>query len=149
PAFVSRPLAERLRPTGNRLGIYIHIPFCNYSCNFCFYARRIGDGRAEMERYVRALCRELEWLKPDTGLAQLYMGGGTPTALPPDLLDAVLRAVFQRARSDGAIHTVECSPESVTCEHLDVLDHWRIGRVSMGIQSLDASVLDRVNRRHS
>jgi len=153
PTFVSSPEAERPRPSGNRLGLYVHVPFCNYSCNFCFYARRIGDGRQEMERYVRALRRELAWVQPGTRLTQLYMGGGTPTALPADLLDDLLTAVFERltpeAGEAAAVHTVESSPESVTPEHLDVLARHGIGRVSMGIQSLDDGVLKRVNRRHS
>jgi oxygen-independent coproporphyrinogen-3 oxidase len=150
PAFVSSPEAQRQRPVVNRLGLYVHIPFCNYSCTFCFYARRIGDGLGEMRRYVRALERELEWVQHGTRLTQLYMGGGTPTALPADLLDAVLAAVFARLQPEGnAVHTVESSPESVTREHLQVLAARGIGRVSMGIQSLDDGVLGGVNRQHS
>src|SRR5262249_39308101 len=131
------------------LGVYVHIPFCNYSCTFCFYARRIGDGQEEMQRYVRALLRELEGIEPGTSLTQLYMGGGTPTALPADLLDQVLQAVFGRMdRGSEGIHTVECSPESVTADHLDVISKHGVGRLSMGIQTLSEVVLDHVNRRH-
>jgi oxygen-independent coproporphyrinogen-3 oxidase len=148
PAFTASPEAERQRMPGN-LGLYIHVPFCNYSCSFCFYARRIGDGRQEMERYVRALRRELEWVEIGTSLTQLYVGGGTPTALPAELLDAVLEDVFKRMRREGnLIHTVECSPESITPDHLNVLVNRGIGRVSMGIQSLNEQVLDRVKRDH-
>jgi oxygen-independent coproporphyrinogen-3 oxidase len=149
PAFVSSPEAERHRPAGNHLGLYVHIPFCNYACNFCFYAKKVGDQRPDMERYVRALRRELEWVQPATFLTQLFMGGGTPTALPADLLDDVLAAIFERFQPQGSdIHTVESSPESVTADHLAVLDRWGIGRVSMGVQTLNEQVLDRVNRRH-
>jgi oxygen-independent coproporphyrinogen-3 oxidase len=149
PAFVQEPEAIRPRPVGDRIGLYVHIPFCNYSCNFCFYARRIGDPRQDMDRYVSALQRELEWVEPGMRLTQLYMGGGTPTALPADLLDSVLTAVFERMKPDGpAVHTVESSPESITDEHLQVLKKHGIGRVSMGIQTLDQAVLDRVNRQH-
>jgi oxygen-independent coproporphyrinogen-3 oxidase len=150
PAFTPSPQAERQRPPGDRLGLYIHVPFCNYSCNFCFYVRRIGDGRPEMERYVQALRRELQWVAPGSRLTQLYVGGGTPTALPAHLLDSVLADVFERMKPEGtAIHTVESSPESVTREHLEVLTSRGIGRVSMGIQTLNADVLQRVNRQHS
>lgn len=150
PAFTHEPEAPRPRQSRDRLGLYAHVPFCNYSCNFCFYARRIGDPRPDMERYVHALGRELEWVEPGTHLTQLYMGGGTPTALPADLLDMVLSDIFVRVKSDGsAVHTVESSPESITDEHLQVLKKHGIGRVSMGIQSLDQTVLDRVNRQHS
>ncbi|MBI2808913.1 MAG: coproporphyrinogen III oxidase family protein [Planctomycetes bacterium] len=148
PAFTSNPQIERQREPGPH-GLYIHVPFCNYSCSFCFYARRIGDGLPEMERYVRGLRRELEWAEPGTPLTQLYVGGGTPTALPAELLDAVLGDVFTRMKPEGKlIHTVECSPESVSDGHLKSFARHGVGRVSMGIQSLNQEVLDIVNRDH-
>jgi len=147
PAFVPHPSAARERPAGDALGLYIHIPFCNYACSFCFYAKRVGDTRAQMERYTAALKRELTWVRPGTRLTQLYVGGGTPTVLPADLLDDLLAAVFDRM-TGGGVHTVECSPESVTPAHLDVLRARGVGRVSMGIQSLQEHVLDEVRRRH-
>jgi len=150
PAFNRSPEAERTRSGDGPLGIYVHVPFCNYSCSFCFYARRINDPRQDMERYVRALCRELAWVQPGTRLTQMYFGGGTPTALPAPLLDTVLAEVLARVQPDGTtVHTVEASPESVTPAHLAVLHKRGVGRVSMGIQSLDQGVLDRVGREHS
>ena len=159
PTFVPEPEAPRPRPTGidsgvtkpGSLGVYVHVPFCNYACNFCFYAKKIDENRALMERYTRAAIRELQWIEPGTPLSQLYFGGGTPTALPADLLDELLTTVFSRVHPDGggAVHTVECSPESFTAEHIAVLDTHGIERMSMGIQTLDEKVLHTVNRLHS
>src|SRR6185369_17401814 len=87
PSFTRRRSNRPRRPTADRLSIYLHVPFCNYHCNFCFYATRVGTPRDQMDRYVDAVLRELQWLEPGTRLSQLYVGGGTPTALPPDLLD--------------------------------------------------------------
>src|SRR5689334_7145094 len=87
PCFATQPRAERDRPVSPRLYLYAHIPFCNYACNFCFYAKRVGVQRSLMERYVAALLRELEWVVEGTALTELFVGGGTPTALPPELLD--------------------------------------------------------------
>jgi oxygen-independent coproporphyrinogen-3 oxidase len=149
PKFVSSPRAGRTRPAGTRLGIYVHVPFCNYACNFCFYAKRVGDEESTMARYVRALTRELEWVESGTELAELYVGGGTPTALPAPLLDELLASVFARMRDrPGAIHTVECSPESISPEHVRVLCDRKIRRVSLGIQSLRDDVLNKVRRHH-
>lgn len=149
PAFTSSPCSERERPDADQLRLYVHIPFCNYGCSFCFFAKRVGTDRGQMEDYVSALKRELEWVEPGTPLSQLFMGGGTPTVLPADLLDEVLAAVFDRMPCDRShTHTVETSPESVTEEHIGVLRARGIGRVSMGIQSLDDNVLDAVRRRH-
>ena len=148
PAFVPAIGADRPHPGGGgATGVYVHVPFCNYACSFCFYAKRVGDTREQMERYTRAVVKELDWLRPGTPLAQLYVGGGTPTVLPPDLLDTVLAAVFART-TGGGVHTVECSPESVTPAHLDVLRSRGVGRVSMGIQTLAEPVLDGVRRKH-
>ncbi|HEY8514370.1 MAG TPA: coproporphyrinogen-III oxidase family protein [Candidatus Binatia bacterium] len=150
PAFRPAAGAERTRPDAPSLRLYVHVPFCNYGCSFCFYAKKIGASRAQMERYVRALVRELEWITPGAYLTQLYVGGGTPTALPPDLLDEVLAALFARTRREGAeAHTVESSPESVLPQHLDVLRRHGIDRISLGIQSMDPLVLDAIHRRHS
>jgi oxygen-independent coproporphyrinogen III oxidase len=150
PLFVPCPGVERERPPRGPLDLYVHIPFCSYKCTFCTYATRQGSGPDQMQRYVRALKRELEWVEPGTLLTYLYIGGGTPTALAPELLEEVLAAVWERLQSPGAVvHTVECSPETITPAHIQVLRRRGIERVSMGIQTLDAEVLHSLNRRHS
>ena len=149
PNFVSRPGAVREHPAPGPLKLYLHIPFCNYACSFCFYVKRIGSQREEMERYLRAVERELEWVEPGTPLEQLYVGGGTPTALPADLLDRALAAVLNRMpRQAGASITVECSPESTSAEHASILRAKGVERVSLGIESLDDQILDTLRRRH-
>jgi oxygen-independent coproporphyrinogen-3 oxidase len=149
PAFVDRPGAPRAHPGPGPLKLYAHVPFCNYACGFCFYVKRVGAGRAEMERYVGALERELEWVEPGTPLAQLYVGGGTPTALPADLLGRALASILVRMPPrPGASLTVECSPESVSTEHAAVLCEHGVPRASMGIESMEPRVLDTLRRRH-
>ncbi len=150
PAFARTPGLVRPRLPVDRLRLYVHVPFCNYACTYCFYAIRVGAGREAMERYLTALARELEWAEAGTPLDQLFVGGGTPTALPPDLLARLLGSVFARTPSRGTeVHTVEASPETLTAPHLTVLREGGVGRVSMGIQTLDHAVLDGVHRRHS
>lgn len=148
--FQPQPLAPRpVLPPGPRR-LYVHIPFCNYHCTFCFYAVRTGARREEMVRYVAALRRELQWVSPGTTLSRLVVGGGTPTALPPALLSELIAAIFERApgAADGA-HTLEASPDSLTDEHLEVLCRHGIGRVSVGVESTDDAVLTSVHRRHT
>lgn len=150
PAFA--PDHGKTRPgTGEGdLGLYVHIPYCNYSCTFCFYATRLTPPPEKMEEYIEVLLKELHGVEPGSRLAQLYVGGGTPTTLPPALLDRLLTAVFARySRTSGPVHTVETSPESITPEHVEVLKAHGIERVSMGIQSLQGDVLDTVKRRHA
>jgi oxygen-independent coproporphyrinogen-3 oxidase len=149
PAFQKAVAARRPDCDGGPLGVYLHIPFCNYACTFCFYAKRVGDSRETMARYVAALEKELERITPGTPLTQLFVGGGTPTALPPDLLDRALAAVFGRVNRGAITHTVECSPDSISDEHIQVLLKHGIGRVSMGIQSTHDAQLDRIHRKHA
>jgi oxygen-independent coproporphyrinogen-3 oxidase len=147
PAYQSAPMRERERPVSDQLRLYVHVPFCRYHCSFCYFAVRVGASADVMRRYVRAVIKELEWIEPGTPLSQLFVGGGTPTALPPDLLDELLSAVFARTRPYGkGVHTLETSPETISPEHIAVLKRHGIGRVSMGVQSLDPSVLDSVHR---
>ena len=147
PAYQSAPMRERERPAADQLRLYVHVPFCRYHCTFCYFAVRVGASADVMRRYVRAVIRELEWIEPGTPLSQLFVGGGTPTALPPDLLDELLGAIFARTRPHGTgVHTVETSPETISPEHIAVLRRHGIGRVSMGVQSLDPGVLDTVHR---
>jgi oxygen-independent coproporphyrinogen-3 oxidase len=147
--FSRSPGARRERVAAPAMRLYAHIPFCNYACSFCCYAKHVGAGEAEMRRYVQALKTELEWVPLGTPLSQLFVGGGTPTALPAELLDEVLAAINDRMpRAGDHVHTVEASPESITDAHLAVLKARGIGRISMGIQSLQDGVLDAVRRTH-
>ncbi|MEM1111210.1 MAG: coproporphyrinogen-III oxidase family protein [Pseudomonadota bacterium] len=150
PIFQHSPRLERERVDSEVMRLYLHIPFCNYACSFCCYAKRVGVDRDRMARYVQAVKKELEWVRPGTRVNQFFMGGGTPTVLPADLLDELLAAIRQRMPYDhSGVHTVETSPESMTPEHLEVLLKRGVGRVSMGIQSLEDDVLDAVKRGHS
>jgi oxygen-independent coproporphyrinogen-3 oxidase len=150
PRFEPARFAEREQPAGDQLRLYVHIPFCQYKCTFCTFAVRVGVKREGMERYVEALHREIDWIRPGYQLSQLFVGGGTPTALPPDLLHSVLAKVFDRVQAQNQrFHTVESSPETVTQAHVDVLRARGIGRVSMGIQSMEDPVLGGMHRRHT
>lgn len=150
PAYTRMPKAKRPPLEHDQLRLYVHVPFCRYRCTFCYYAVRVGADPDAMARYVRALKTELEWVTPGTPLTQLFMGGGTPTALSPELLDEALDAIFSRTTARGrTAHTVEASPETISPAHIEVLKRRGIGRVSMGIQSFDDQVLEGVYRRHT
>ena len=150
PAYSPAPLEERPPVSAPELRLYVHVPFCRYHCTFCYFAVRIGADRATMARYVAALRRELEHAPVGKPLSQLFVGGGTPTALPPELLDELLEAVFQRNPPvPGHVHTVETSPETISQAHIEVLRRHGIGRVSMGIQSLDSDILGTVHRKQT
>ena len=150
PQMQSASGAARRPAPGRPLGVYLHVPFCRYACAFCSYAKKIGAPRETMARLTLALERELEAVEPGTPLTQLYVGGGTPTALPAELLERAIEAVQRRMRPAADVaHTVECSPESLTAEHVGVFERRGIRRVSIGIQSFDDAILRRIGRDHS
>jgi oxygen-independent coproporphyrinogen-3 oxidase len=129
--------------------LYVHVPFCNYACRFCFYVKQVGAHITEKRRLVRCLINELERVQRGTVLSQIYIGGGTPTALPADLLDTLINSIKERASlAPDATFTVECSPESLGAEHLSVLRSHGINRISVGVDTLDENILREINRRH-
>ncbi|MDR1527460.1 MAG: radical SAM family heme chaperone HemW [Dysgonamonadaceae bacterium] len=131
-------------------GIYFHIPFCKTRCLYCdFFSSTALSLR---EAYVEAMCRELEersdYLKGHS-IATVYFGGGTPSQLPAksfEKLFGTLAAVFP-ALSPCEI-TLEANPDDITPEYLDSLENLPFNRISLGVQSLNDSELQFLNRRH-
>lgn len=148
PDFEPAREMDRGKPPDGPIGIYAHVPYCHYKCTFCFYATTPIPAAREMERYLSAIETELAWLPPAAPLTQLYVGGGTPTALPPELLDRLLGAIFERVTPGEAVDTVECSPDSIIPEHVPVLRRHGIERISMGVQTGEEGIRDAINRRH-
>lgn len=123
-------------------GLYVHIPFCRSKCAYCdFYS---GPLRGfEPQAYADALMRELRARRREVGeLQTVYIGGGTPSTMPPALLSPLL------ALAPGE-RTVEVNPDDITPAYADALLRAGANRVSMGIQSLDNAELRAVGRRHT
>ncbi len=127
------------------LGLYVHVPFCATRCGYCsFYAVTDGDRPG----YMRALLLELETeLPPGERVDSIFVGGGTPSWLPPTELEALLSALKPRL-SPGGEFTLECNPEDLDAELLARLEDGGVNRLSLGIQALDDAVLKRAGRRH-
>lgn len=139
-----------MSPTPRHL--YAHIPYCERKCHYCAFNSRAGDSAAAMDRYVRALVREIDGLPGPRRLPleTVYIGGGTPTALAPHQLSEVLRAIRDRAPSAGPVEwTVEANPGTVTPDHLASLRDAGVGRISMGVQTLDPARLKMLGRIHT
>ena len=127
-------------------GIYIHIPFCHSKCSYCDFFST-PDSKY-MQRYIDAVIKEWELRKHElTGaLNTIYIGGGTPSILPLDLLERLVTAL---PRQNILEFTIEANPEDVTREWIEGIKSMGINRVSMGVQSFNDDELKAVNRRHS
>jgi len=140
------------------LGVYLHVPFCHHRCGYCDFATepvgRLGtDDRALlMECYVRAIQEDLAAQAGSfttSPVTSVFVGGGTPTLLPPEQIAAIVRSVGQNLTlADDVEITVECNPETASPELFDALADAGVTRVSMGAQSFDPAVLTVLDRLH-
>ena len=129
--------------------IYVHVPFCRSFCTYCGFYSEICGGAA-MRRYADAVCREIAERKEDLDGKPhtLYIGGGTPSVLPPDVLTRIVRALPPGPYEE---FTVEVNPEDIVEKgpaYAETLRDLGVNRISMGVQSFDDGLLRRMNRRH-
>ncbi len=136
----------------NKLGVYIHIPFCIKKCNYCDFCSFAGRENEDFYAYTRELCRRIkEFALSRSGQAvdTVYFGGGTPTLMPVDcfaLVMQVLRDSF--VLDETAEITVECNPASIDGKGLAALRKMGINRISIGLQSADDHELGLLGRPH-
>ncbi len=154
--------------------IYLHVPFCGSFCTYCdFYSEICRGGRAFNE-YADAVLKEVNDRREEIcmnmsapgAVNTLYIGGGTPSVLPLDVLSRIVGAVSQTERLSLVTEpvevttptelfdefTVEVNPEDIVekgREYVRGLLALGVNRVSMGIQSFDDGILRWMNRRHS
>lgn len=104
-----------------------------------------------MDRYVAALVREIEMVSDDLKPRTIFFGGGTPSILNLRHWQTILRAMekFGLSAADEYEWTVECNPATVSLDKAKLLRDFGVNRVSMGVQSLDEQLLDRLGRVHS
>jgi oxygen-independent coproporphyrinogen-3 oxidase len=132
--------------------LYIHVPFCARKCEYCAFYSRPGSGD-EVNRYVAALVGELSRaaalrvgaLPPPT----VFFGGGTPSLLNPAQWRVVF-AAFERLGLLGAPEwTIECNPSTVSADKARLFREYGVSRISMGVQSFDDALLERLGRVHT
>lgn len=132
-------------------GLYIHVPFCHSKCAYCDFYSRPCITDHDYKRYVEAAKAEYSMRSAgylvDGKFSTVYIGGGTPSALPADLLRELLVAVRPDAATDAEI-TIECNPEDVDGTKVGLWMDAGVNRVSMGIQSFSDKELAEVGRRH-
>ena len=136
-----------------RLSLYIHIPFCVQKCRYCDFYSAAASAQEKLQ-YTELLCREIRsWgrmLREQYSVYTIFMGGGTPTCLPPDCLEKIGEEVRESFDCDALTEfTTEANPGTVTPEHLAVWQQMGINRVSLGLQSAQNRELQMLGRIHS
>jgi putative oxygen-independent coproporphyrinogen III oxidase len=160
PPDGSLPDSARAEISQRSLGIYVHVPFCTTRCGYCdfntYTAAELGSRPgASRSGYVDAVIAELDLaarvLGPDAPpVSTVFVGGGTPTLLPPGDLGRVVTAIEQRfgLAADAEV-TTESNPESVSAGDLVRLREAGFTRISFGMQSAIPAVLATLDRVHS
>lgn len=136
-------------PGNDVASLYIHVPFCFHKCHYCdFYS--FVDSRDRQADFVEALSVELGAISPASGpLKTIFVGGGTPSLLRPELWEGLLVTLGDRFDlSRLAEFTVECNPETVTPELASVLHNGGVTRASVGAQSFEPRHLKTLERWH-
>ncbi|MEW6234371.1 MAG: oxygen-independent coproporphyrinogen III oxidase [Candidatus Omnitrophota bacterium] len=133
------------------LSIYIHIPFCGERCYYCACNVIITQSEKIMERYVDSVSREAQRtaqeIAPGRRVIQFHLGGGTPTHLPPPLLERLLSKVTALFEYDeDSERSIEVDSRVTSIEHLQVLRRFGFNRISLGVEDFFAKTQEAINR---
>jgi oxygen-independent coproporphyrinogen-3 oxidase len=128
--------------------LYVHVPFCAQKCVYCAFYSEASSGEL-VNRYVAALVRELEIVAADLKPKTIFFGGGTPSLLNLRQWETVLRAMEKFNLLGADEFTVESNPATVSADKAKLLRDFGVNRISMGVQSLDENLLERLGRIHS
>jgi oxygen-independent coproporphyrinogen-3 oxidase len=156
PAAGGRTWSTRAPAAEIGFGVYVHIPFCASKCDYCAFATFTDRSHLESQ-YLRALRMEIErasqpgtpsstQLAPLPLASAVFVGGGTPSHVNPRELVHALDAIPRRSDAE---FTIECNPDDVTVELLNVYRSIGVNRVSIGMQSASPHVLAALGRTHS
>ena len=136
----------------NKVDFYVHIPFCPTRCAYCsFVSVPINKQRKYLDEYVDKLVQEIKFMKKYMSLnnikvRSIYVGGGTPTSLPIELLEKVLKELNMKVKE----FTVEAGrPDTITDEVVDLLLKYKVTRLSINPQTFLNRTLKLIGRKHS
>jgi len=135
------------------VSLYIHIPFCALKCKYCDFLSFDGESYGTMLRYVDALCQEIKLYAPiadEYNVRSVFIGGGTPSILDEGLITnimAFIRKTF-KLEKDAEI-TIEANPGTLRHQKLTGYKSAGINRISIGLQSADDEMLNKLGRLHN
>ncbi|MCR5758509.1 MAG: coproporphyrinogen dehydrogenase HemZ [Selenomonas sp.] len=155
------PMAFRQLPFLNTsdektISIYVGIPFCLTRCLYCSFPANVLPGKKKLAEFMAVLKKDIEGAKAAVqahGLKvqNIYVGGGTPTALPDDEFRMMLGWVCDAFYHDGLVEfTVEAGrPDSITPGKITAMRDWKVTRVSVNPQTMQQRTLNIIGRQHT
>lgn len=136
------------------LGVYVHLPFCQKKCDYCYYLSYVAQPAPVVNRYLETVLQEAALYADRRAVKQrpvsfAYFGGGTPSMLSRTQVRRLLSGLREAFHWDEIEEvTFECAPRSVTSEFLVALRELGVTRLSMGVQSFDDTLLAMNGRTH-
>lgn len=141
---------DRLSGSTAPVSLYLHVPFCRSICSYCGCTTKAVRREEPVRAYAADLRREIDLVAARLGpaaVSHLHWGGGTPNALPPDCLDALMGDLHRRFRiAADAEHAIELDPRHLTADGARHLASIGITRASLGVQTLDDAVQAAIGR---
>lgn len=144
----------RAVPAGERVSLYVHIPYCRRLCWFCACRTQGTSTDRPLVPYLHQLKQELALidatLPKDVVVSQIHLGGGTPTLLPPHMIRSLGKALRAfRPLADDLQFSVEIDPTEVDQARIDALADIGMTRASIGVQDFDPVVQDAIGRQQT
>jgi putative oxygen-independent coproporphyrinogen III oxidase len=140
---------ERAAP----FGVYIHWPFCLSKCPYCDFNSHVRQAGIDESRYVKAFAAEIAATAarvPGRTVSTIFFGGGTPSLMKPETVGAVLDTIGRHWTIAPDVEiTLEANPSSVEAGRFRGYRAAGVNRVSLGMQSLDDTVLKQLGRLHT
>lgn len=134
------------------LGIYVHIPFCKRKCSYCDFKSFSNIDEINQKKYVDALIKEIQNSQNTNKyiVTTIYIGGGTPSFINEAYIKDILQAIYKKweIKNDVEI-TIEVNPGTITKEKLEAYKNMGINRLSIGLQSTNNYLLNKIGRIHS
>jgi putative oxygen-independent coproporphyrinogen III oxidase len=133
-------------------GVYIHWPFCAAKCPYCDFNSHVRHQPVDQGRFAAAFDREMRAMRERTGqrtVSSIFLGGGTPSLMKPETVDAVLNAVARHWTVPAGVEvTLEANPSSVEADRFLGYRAAGVNRVSLGVQALNDADLRFLGRLH-
>jgi putative oxygen-independent coproporphyrinogen III oxidase len=138
---------------GTPFGVYIHWPFCLSKCPYCDFNSHVRQAGIDEPRYVQAFTAEIAATAarvPGRTVSTIFFGGGTPSLMRPQTVGAILDAIGRQWTIAPDVEiTLEANPTSVEASRFRGYRAAGINRVSLGVQSLDDTILKQLGRLHT
>jgi oxygen-independent coproporphyrinogen-3 oxidase len=147
------PVLASLNTQHQHISLYIHIPFCQSLCNYCGCNKRITQDKSKADIYLDYLANEMRQISavsPSLKVSHIHYGGGSPSFLTQEQHSRLYELInVNFILLEGAQQSIECDPRNLTPDYIQHLADLGFRRLSLGVQDVNATVQQTINRIQS